>query len=568
MIIFRTIRWKNLLSTGNQFTEVDLFTKDITLIVGANGAGKSTILDALTFALFGKPFRKINKPQLLNTITGKNLLVEVEFSIGSTEYKVVRGIKPDVFEVYQNDDLLNQSAEKKDYQSILEKQILKLKYRTFCQVVILGSATFLPFMQLVQGQRREVIEDLLDLQIFTTMNSLLKDRIIHNNDLLLKLTSEKKVVESKIVLTNQHMLEVQLDVDNQIEEKEQAIKTSKNSRDELEKKIDYNIGIIDGYNASIKNKDKVKKSIEKVLTIKAQIKGRIDTLNNEITFFENHEQCPTCQQEISDSFKNISITTRQESIEQRSNGLEELESHLETLKEQWSEIQSTQHTIHELELENVRMKTSMESYDNFIERMERDIENLKKKQENQTNSKIDEYKKELKDIEKNISKLMDEKEVLGIVSTLLKDQGIKAKIIKQYIPIINKLINKYLAELELFVDFELDENFNETIRSRHRDTFTYASFSEGEKQKIDLALLFTWRAIAKLRNSVSTNLLILDEIMDSSLDTNATEYLMNIFRAVASDSNIFIISHREQIAEKFDNVLVFEKHKNFSSIKE
>lgn len=566
MILFKSIKWKNFLSTGNVFTEFDLHNKDVTLIVGQNGAGKSTILDALSFGLFGKPFRKINKPQLVNSITQKNCMVEIEFSIGAKEYKIIRGIKPNVFEVYQDGNLLNQSAEMKDYQELLEKQIIKVNHKSFCQVVILGSATFQPFMQLPGGQRREVIEDLLDLQIFTTMNSLLKDKVLKNSESIYDCNTNKKLLEEKISLTKEHLKELENNHEQLVQERKgkivqivERIHLTKKTLTDLENnKIELESTAID----SIKLNNK----LDKLKQLRHKIEANLAVLNNDVEFFNKHDNCPTCGQDIDEVFKKESIEKNNKKIEEINTGLEKLKTEYNDVNSQISHAMDIQSKINDVKMEINLTKTNLNSLLNQKEEIDQDINNLLKKKNQDSDNKIQNFENELNEIENTYNDLMEEHGVLSFAGTLLKDSGIKAKIIKQYIPVINKLINKYLSSMDFFVSFELDEQFNETIKSRYRDSFTYASFSEGEKQKIDLALLFTWRAIAKLRNSINTNLLIMDEVFDSSLDQNATDYLMNIIREVSKDNNIIIISHKEHLNEKFNNTIKFIKNKNFSQI--
>lgn len=568
MIYIKKIRYKNLLSTGNVFTEIDLCGKETTLIVGTNGAGKSTILDALSFVLFGKPFRKITKPQLINSITQKNMVVELEFSIGTIEYKIVRGMKPSVFEVYQNNRLLNQSAESKDYQEILEKQIIKVNHKSFSQVVVLGSATFQPFMQLAAAQKREVIEDLLDLQIFSTMNSLLKDKVLSNTDAVNKNTNNRNIIESKIELTKQHMVEMQTNTAEIIEEKEQLISKLEEEGVSIYEELNKCNSRLDELDGMVEDSESIKNKINLLSKISHQIEAKMALLNHDVKFFEDNENCPTCKQTIEKHFREKTIALKQGQIREIEESLKTLSEQYDRHKVRLDEIMSLNDEIQNKRLDKIRCQTTLRSIKDKILQIKDDIERLKNVKAIDKDEKIVEYKKELEDLSFMYNELVEEKNVLSAAGTLLKDTGIKAKIIKQYIPIINKLINKYLSAMDFFVSFELDENFNETIKSRHRDDFTYSSFSEGEKQKIDLALLFTWRAIAKLRNSINTNLLIMDEVFDSSLDQNSTEYLLNIIREVAKDSNIIIISHKEHMNEKFNNVIKFIKTKNFSTIQE
>lgn len=568
MILFRKVRWKNFLSTGNIFTEIDLCSKDMTLIIGQNGAGKSTILDAITFGLFGKPFRKVNKGQLVNSITKKNSVVEVEFSIGTVSYKIIRGIKPNVFEVYQNDKLLNQSAEMKDYQEILEKQILKVNLKSFCQVVILGSATFQPFMQLSGSQRREVIEDILDLKIFTTMNLLLKDKINNNNDEIYKKSAEKKLVQSKIDMTKEHIKELNSNNDKLIEEKNELILETKNKIIGFRKTYDSVEAAIKQMYSEISNSDSVKKKIDKLKQLKLQIQAKVENLNDNNEFFNDNDNCPTCKQVITESHKTSIIDSNNDKIKELNDGLDKLADEYETVKNQLDDIFKIQNNIQDLNMQKIEANANIKSLEQYIDQLNKELNTINESKKDESDDKVVEFENELQELSKTYNFLVEDMQILTAASNLLKDSGIKAKIIKQYVPIINKFITKYLSAMDFFVQFELNEEFNETIKSRFRDDFSYASFSEGEKQKIDLALLFTWRAIAKLRNSVSTNLLIMDEVFDSSLDITATDYLMNIIRDVAKDSNIIVISHKEHMNEKFSNVIKFTKHKNFSAIQE
>ena len=567
MILFKKLRFKNFLSTGNVFTEIDLNKSTTTLIVGENGAGKSTILDALTFSLFNKPFRKINKPQLMNSITQKNLVVEIEFSISNNEYKIIRGMKPNVFEVYKNNVLLNQSSESKDYQEILEKQIIKINFKSFCQVVILGSASFVPFMQLPAGQRREIIEDLLDLQIFTTMNSLLKDKVSLNNKSLLVCENDMELIKEKINLVKEHISEKKQNNEKIIEEKKIILlDTLKQVEDFMNKSYDIKRNI-----NSLKEKtsdlDSFNKKLKTLSSLKHQIEAKLNILNGEIKFFNEHENCPTCKQEIDESF-------RCETVQSKNIEVNEVEAGLKLLIDQYNDIESKIKEIMKLneELSEMNMQlhilnTKLDSLNSYREQLEKEIKNIKDNNKEDDTSKLKQLNHDLEGFSLLFNELQAERKTLGYASAILKDGGIKSKIVKQYIPIINKLINKYLSSMEFMCQFELNEQFEETIKSRFRDTFSYSSFSEGEKMRINLAILFTWRAVSKLRNSINTNILIMDEVFDSSLDSNGTEEFMKILNQLTKDTNTFIISHKtDQLYEKFESVLKFEKVKNFSRI--
>ena len=567
MIVFKKIRWKNFLSTGNIFTEIELNKSATTLIVGENGAGKSTLLDALSFALFNKPFRKINKPLLLNSITKKDLVVEIEFSIGSNNYKIVRGIKPNIFEVYQNGTLLNQSADSKDYQDILEKQILKINFKSFCQVVVLGSASFVPFMSLPAGQRREIIEDLLDLQIFTSMNTILKQRIATNAEDLIKQEANKTIVEEKIKLVKKHLIELQNNNEKIISEKNERIEQTniqiedlntiywdmENKRKDLEEKM--------------VDEKELSSSMKKLTALKHKFEAHLSSQREQIKFFTDHDNCPTCKQEINETFKCDMVQSNQERVKELEENLELVAKNYVETNDNINELMNIQAELNSTKMELHKLATKISSLIEYRTQLENEINNIQKTVTEDNSDQLNKLIDELKEAEDVLTELHDLKQTYQAVSVLLKDGGIKAKIIKQYIPIINKLINKYLSSMDFFVQFELNEEFNETIKSRFRDEFSYASFSEGEKMRINLAILFTWRAVAKLRNSISTNILIMDEVMDSSLDSNGTEEFMKVLTQLAADTNTFIISHKtDQLYDKFTSVIKFEKHKNFSKV--
>ena len=556
-----------MLSTGNIFTEIDLYSNNTTLIIGENGAGKSTILDALTFVLFGKPFRKINKPQLLNSITKKDCLVEIEFSIGSQNYLIRRGIKPNIFEVFLNDNLLNQSAEMKDYQEILEKQILKLNLKSFCQVVILGSATFQPFMQLPAAARREVIEDLLDLQIFTVMNSILKDKMQHNNGTLIDIQADQKIVTEKIKMIRAHLQEKQNSNEKIIIEKINLIEETNEEINKLSEKYWEYDKRVKELQESVADEKSISKKMNQLSQLKHKIEAKKAIICNDIMFFEEHDGCPTCKQTIDQYFKEETIKSKKIEIEQIETGLVDLSNQYDAVNEKLNQIMEVISDINSQSMEQYKIKNKIDHLIKYRDQLEKDIENINQIYEANEDNKMSELETELEDVADRYNRAMDDKLYYSAASVMLKDGGIKAKIIKQYVPIINKLINKYLSSLDFFVQFELDEEFNETIKSRFRDEFSYASFSEGEKMRINLAVLFAWRAVAKLRNSVASNLLIMDEVMDSSLDANGTEEFLKILLQLTQDTNTFIISHKtDQLYDKFEKIIKFEKKQNFSRI--
>lgn len=567
MILFHKLRYKNFLSTGNAFTELQLDKSSTTLIIGENGAGKSTILDALSFALFNKPFRKVSKTQLMNSITKKDLMVEIEFSVGQNKYKVVRGVKPNVFEVWMNGSMLNQSSDVRDYQEVLEKQILKINHKSFCQVVVLGSASFVPFMQLPAGQRREIIEDLLDLQIFTIMNSVLKMRVTENENNLWKTEKERDLIEEKIKLVKDHMIELKKSSDKLVSEKRDRIAESEKQKTDLVDKCEALTREIDDLKARTSDHDTLSKRVNKLNGLKHQLEAKIAALKGDIGFLNDHENCPTCRQHIAEEFRAESIEKKNEDIASVDAGLTQLSDEYDRTSEKLREIMDVMSQITDKNLERHRLITKIDGIDDYIKTLNDELTKIKKTNERPDTDKIDELNAQLEAARLTMSELDEEGQILAAAGVLLKDGGIKSRIIKQYIPIINKLINKYLAAMDFFVQFELDENFNETIKSRFRDEFSYASFSEGEKMRINLAVLFTWRAVAKLRNSINTNILIMDEVFDSSLDASGTEEFMKIINQLTNDSNVYIISHKtDQISDKFENVIKFEKYKNFSKM--
>lgn len=567
MITFRKLKWKNFLSTGNIFTELELDANSTTLVVGENGAGKSTMLDALSFVLFGKPFRKINKPQLLNTITQKQAVVEVEFSIGLNNYKIIRGIKPNVFQVFQNEILLNQSADMKDYQEVLETQILKVNHKSFCQVVVLGSATFQPFMQLTAYQRREIIEDILDLQIFTTMNSLLKDKVLENTESLQANSSTKKLAEEKLALIKEHLTQIQNNNEKFIEEKKLRILETSKEVGRLDHDYTQFVENNKRLEVCIEDQPTISKRFNKLTELRHKIEANLGALNKEVSFFHKYDNCPTCKQEIDEAFKGETVTSKETEINEIKQGLDKLSQEYEAAENRISQILTITGQINDNLLEMKGMRVKINSLNEYIDTLKEEITNINETIAQEDTSKVPDLEKEMKALENKYNELSEEKNVLSVVSNLLKDGGIKSKIIKQYIPVINKLINKYLSAMEFMCQFELDEQFNETIKSRYRDVFSYASFSEGEKMRINLAILFTWRSLAKLRNSINTNILIMDEVFDSSLDSNGTEEFIKIINSLTSDTNTFIISHKtDQLYDKFEKVIRFEKVKNFSRI--
>jgi DNA repair exonuclease SbcCD ATPase subunit len=570
MILFQKIKWKNFLSTGAHYTEIDFTKSNNTLIIGHNGAGKSTILDALCFGLFGKPFRKINKPQLLNSVNGKEAVVEVYFNIGQKRYKIIRGIKPNVFEIYLNDVLLNQDAAAKDYQEILENNILKLNYKSFTQVVILGSASFVPFMQLSASDRRAIIEDLLDIQIFSSMNNVIKEKNSAIKEDLNKSKYAISLTEEKITLQKQNIEEHKKNNDAEIKRKLEEIGKSKEQYNKLQNDIELiNKHILVLQNKVGDKKEKLDKKSKSLFQIKGKVQTNIDRNQKEIDFYENNHDCPTCKQHITPEWKDTQVQEKSEKITSQKTGLFEIEQELNNVT---TEIKSITDIISHINSHNgeiIKHTSTMSAINNYISKLNIEIDELAKKQVGTEggDQKLTELSVSLEEYKKSYELSLLEKHYHEFAGTLLKDGGIKTRIIKQYLPIMNKLINKYLKSMDFFVNFNINENFEETIKSRHRDDFSYANFSEGEKMRIDLALLFTWRQIAKLKNSTNTNLLILDEVFDSSLDTVGTEEFLKLIHEMGADTNVFVISHKgDQLFDKFRSIIRFEKKNNFSRI--
>lgn len=567
MIIFKKVRWKNFLSTGNQFTEIQLDRSISTLIIGENGAGKSTILDALCFGLFGKPFRRIKLGQLVNSINNRDAVVEVEFEIGKRHYMVQRGLKPNVLDIIVDGKSLDQKAASKDQQATLERNILGLNYKSFTQVVILGSATFTPFMQLPSGSRKEVIENLLDIEIFTVMNNILKEKVK-------KLKEDKRECEfqlekslEKIEIHKDFILTLEQGNEQKLQQNADAIASAQTSIELHERKIEQYREVITNLQSSITDMESVTSRRTKLNELRGRLDRTVGKYEKEINFYGENDDCPTCHQHITADFKSGAIAFANDKIAEVGVAIADLEKQTTEVWERIEAIESIQEQITENQ-QSVSVEQSS------ITGLQKYITELEKENTQNDSSKVDEEKLKLQKLETGVATLNKAKEKLStdsylydIATGLLKDTGIKTRIIRQYLPIINKLVNKYLSSMDFFVQFELDEAFNESIKSRYRDDFSYASFSEGEKMRIDLALLFTWRAIAKMKNSVNTNLLILDEVFDSSLDNGGTDEFLKIINTLTNDTNVFIISHKgDQLYDKFHSVVRFEKVKNYSRI--
>ena len=571
MILFKKVRYKNFLSTGQQFIEIDLDKANTTLVVGENGAGKSTMLDALCFGLFQRPFRGIKKDQLINSINEKECIVEVEFTVGQKDYKIIRGIKPNIFEIWCDGDMLNQDAAQRDYQKHLEQQILKLNFRSFTQVVILGNASFVPFMQLRARHRRQVVEEILDIEIFSKMNLLFREKQ-KNQDELIKQTD----------------FNFQL-VDNKIEDKRKYIDDISNRSKDLadSKKADLDKSTIDisNYEEDIKqvrveiaelqklvlDETKITAKHKKLHNMEAKLENTCNKHKKDLSFFQTYNDCPTCQQAIDEAFKSTMISKKAEKVQELEIALGQIEKEIKTSDMKLTTINKTMVLIREKELLINRYETSIEEIKKQTIRLSQEITELQDEKVStaEQTGELNQLVSQSSQLEKD--KLDQKKEMLYIDTArhLMQDTGIKTKIIKQYLPVMNQLINKNLASMDFFVNFSLDEEFNETIKSRHRDEFNYHSFSEGEKLRIDLAILFTWREIAKLKNSTNTNLLILDEIFDSSLDSSGTDEFMRILHYTLKKENVFVISHKgDTLIDKFPRVMKFEKYKNFTRMAE
>ena len=567
MLKFKSVRWKNLLSTGSAFTEILLDRNTNTLVVGENGAGKSSVLDALCFVLYGKPFRKIKKDQLINSINGRDVVVEIEFEIYNKKYKIIRGIKPTIFEIYQNGVLLDQDAASRDYQEYLEKNILRMNMKSFTQIVILGSSSFVPFMQLPAGVRREVIEDLLDIRIFSTMSVLLKDRISGNKDNIL---TNKNDIQNSTEILELHEKQKK----KNSEKKNEIVALAIDRISELQSNVDRVNGEItivqneiDELLISIQDESKVIKRISKIELLESDLESTKTKAKKTIKFYEEHDNCPTCTQTIDTSIKSIKISEKQSTLDKISDALIVLGKELSETQNRQQEISEVNRNIKGKERRITNdLSASVLADQREIDILQKQISDTTSDKETETDVEIDEIQKRLDELKLTKDLLLHKKELYELAGIILRDGGIKSRIIKQYIPIMNSLINKYLAAMDFFVKFQLDESFEETILSRHRDDFTYDSFSEGEKMRIDLALLFTWRTIARMKNSANTNLLILDEVFDASLDANGCEEFLKLIHSL-EDANVFVISHKGDIMQdKFRSTIKFEKHKNFSRI--
>jgi len=566
MILFKTIKWKNFLSTGNQYTEVDFTKHKTNLIIGTNGAGKSTVLDALTFSLFGKPFRKINKPQLINSVNEKDCRVEVEFSVGKTDWKVVRGIKPAIFEIWRNESLMDQSAAALDQQKWLEQNVLKMNYKSFTQIVILGSSTFVPFMQLSAANRREVIEDLLDIKIFSSMNTLIKEKIRAIKEDIKVLDLKKESLLDKVQMQKNFIEELENRGKENIRDKETSVQKLLSEENDT---MNENIEISNNVNLLEKQLEKhigATEKLRKLGNLKGKISQKVSTITKEHKFFTENTVCPTCTQSIEETFRINRINDAQDKAKELQSGYKELEEAIKEEEERERQFTALSKEISKLTNGISQNNIKISGCQRQIRDLEHEIqvltENLANR--NSEHEKLESFNKNLKTTYDELASKKDTINYYDFSYSLLKDGGVKSKIIKKYLPLINQQVNRYLQMMDFYINFTLDEEFNETVQSPIHEDFSYASFSEGEKMRIDLSLLFTWREVARMKNSVNTNLLIMDEVFDSSLDGFGTEEFLKIIRYVIKDANIFVISHKTGLEDKFESVTKFEKVKGFS----
>ena len=567
MILFKKIRWRNFLSTGNQFTDINFTDAQTNLIIGSNGAGKSTVLDALTFVLFNKPFRKINKSQLINTVNEKDCIVEIEFTVNSIDWKVVRGIKPNVFEIYKDGEILDRNAAATDQQKWLEENVLKLNYKSFTQIVILGSASFVPFMQLPAGSRREIIEDLLDIKIFSFMSNILREKIRSANDNIRELTIRRDLVEEKIDMQNNFIQELDNKGKESIKNKKEKIRQILKEENDLLGVNESKNNELESLQTRIESFTSPDKKLKKLGTLRGKLQQKVSTITKEHKFFNENTVCPTCDQHIEESFRLNRINDAETKAKELQQGFEEIEEAIRLEEEKQNQFKVLSREATNLTHDISKNNTRISGIQSRTRDLEQEIQTITEQLENRNTERhaLEKLTEELEGLQSKQSEQKENNVYNEFAHSLMKDGGVKSKIIKRYLPLMNQQINKYLQLMDFYINFSLDEEFKETVKSPIHEDFSYESFSEGEKMRIDLSLLFTWREIAKMKNSASTNLLILDEIFDSSLDGFGTEYFTKIIKFVVSDANVFVISHKtDELIDKFDNLIKFDKVKGFS----
>ena len=570
MIVFKKIKYKNFLSTGNTPIEVDLRKSPTTLVIGQNGSGKSTLLDALCWALFNKPFRIIKKEQMINTINQSDCEVEIEFDVGTKQYKIKRGVKPNLFEIYCNGEMINQNASNIDYQKYLETNIMKLNYRSFIQVVILGSSSYEPFMKMKARYRRDVVEEILDVKVFTQMDLLLRDQQGQLSKEILDVRHKCDLIETKYETEMKHFKSLSDLNTNDIDDKKLQLEKQTKSKEEYNAKIKELNNQIDSFKEELEGKEEADNKLKQLLKMETKIEHNLHGHKKNLEFFQENDNCPTCTQKLEPEFRGEKIAYEKGKVTVLEDGVKKLNGEVTKMEEKVNHFGAISKKLSDLYVDIAKVNTSLEEMNSYSDRIHKEISMLENKQ---TDSKkiatdLQQLKEELENVKVERDRITNEKKYVDVLREVLSDKGARGHIIKKYIPIINGLINQYLQAMDFFVSFHLDEEFNETVKSRHRDTFNYNSFSEGEKLRIDLALLFTWRTIAKMKNSVNTNLLILDEIFDSSLDTQGTDDFFKIISKL-NNENVFIISHKGDILfDKFTNILKFEKYKNFTRLQQ
>ena len=568
MIIFKNIKWKNFLSTGNTFVEIDLRKSQMTLMIGGNGSGKSTMLDALCFSLFNRPFRNIKKEQIVNTINNGDTIVEAEFQVGTKNYKIIRGIKPAIFEIYCDDVLQNQDASSVDYQNVLEDQILRLNYRAFKQIAVLGSSSYQPFMQMRPRHRREVVEEILDIRVLSHMDILTRNQQTDLSKQITEARHQCDLIESKYEIETKHFDELKNRSTSDIDIKRSKLQKNTDAKEQYLRKIQKLDNDYKQLEDTIKDKNKIETKQKQLEKLETKIEQNLQTHEKNLQFFEENDNCPTCTQQIEDKFKDSKIDYEKKKIVTLNDGMKDLVSELAKVENQITDLNKVSNKMYDINIEMSKLNTSIDEIKKFSDSLHNEILLLEGKDEDSKDveGQLVELKNQLEQTKIELTRITEEKKYLDVIREILGDKGAKAKIIKKYLPIMNQLINQHLQSMDFFVNFHLDEEFNETVKSRHRDVFDYNSFSEGEKMRIDLALVFTWRAIAKMKNSANTNLMVLDEIFDSSLDGQGTDDFFKIVKKLDKE-NIFIISHKGDILfDKFTNIIKFKKEHNFTEL--